>query len=126
MRDLSLRLWGLHEKLTKAGGPPPAPYKAILLCDRFLLNRHVILYYTIPKPYIHWKGMLLSRHQCWSCAAAGNLRHFLGKQLQNQTCLTLGKVRPLKFYRIWKKITFQCIYGFGMLRQSITGFFKQF
>ena len=37
-----------------------APYTAILLCDRILLNRHVILHYTIPKPYIHWKGMLLS------------------------------------------------------------------
>ena len=27
-----------------------APYTAILSCDRILLNRHVILHYTIPKP----------------------------------------------------------------------------
>ena len=70
---------------------PAAPYTAILLCDRILLNRHVILHYTILKPYIHWKGMLLSRHQC----------HL-------------------------KTMIFQYIYGFGVLRQSITGFFIQF
>ena len=43
---------------------PAAPYTAILLRDRILLNIHVIVHYTIPKPYIHWKGMILSRHQC--------------------------------------------------------------
>ncbi len=31
---------------------PAAPYTAIILCDRFLLNRHGIQHYTIPKPYI--------------------------------------------------------------------------
>ncbi len=31
---------------------PAAPYTATLICDRILLNRHVILHYTIPKPYI--------------------------------------------------------------------------
>ncbi len=35
--------------------PPAAPYTAILLCDGTLLNRHVNLHYTIPKPYF---GML--------------------------------------------------------------------
>ncbi len=55
---------------------PAAPYTAILLCDRILLNRHVILQYNVSKPYIHWKGMLLSRHRGRSCAAVGNLRNF--------------------------------------------------
>ncbi len=27
-----------------------------MLCDQILLNRHVILPYTIPKPHIHWKA----------------------------------------------------------------------
>ncbi len=34
------------------------PLYRILLCDQTFLNRHVILHYTIPKPYIHWKGKL--------------------------------------------------------------------
>ncbi len=62
------------------------------------LDRHVILHYTIPKPYIHWKGMLSSRNQCRSCAAACHL----------------------------KTITFQCIYGFVMLWPRINGIFDQF
>ncbi len=43
---------------------PAYPNGAILLHDRIILNWHVILHRTIPKPYIHWKGMLLSRHYC--------------------------------------------------------------
>ena len=54
---------------------PAPPYAAILLCDQIILNRDVILHCTIPKPYIHWKAMLLSRHHCRSFAAACNLRH---------------------------------------------------
>ncbi len=72
---LTLKRWDFRKALLTLR-PPAAPYTAILLCDGILLNRHVILHYTIPKPYIHWKGMLLSRYQCRSCAAAGNLRNF--------------------------------------------------
>ncbi len=68
---------------------------------RILLNRHVILHYTIPKSYIHWKDMLLSRHLC---RQHETFHSFLEKQLQNQTCLMLAKVCPLKSYRIWTKI----------------------
>ncbi len=49
---------------TRANGfctlrPPAAPYTALLLFDRTLLNRHVILHYTIPKPYITLKGYMV-------------------------------------------------------------------
>ncbi len=91
---------------------PAYPYAAILLHDRIILNWHVILHCTIPKPYIHWKGMLLSRHHCSSCAAACNLRHLAASYTLRQCHV--------------KTITFQCIYGFGMLWQRITGLFKQF
>ena len=67
---------GYRDVCMKVLRPPAAPYRAILLCDRILLNRHVILHRTIPKPYILWKGMLLSRHPCRSCASECNLRHF--------------------------------------------------
>ncbi len=45
---------------------PAAPYTAIMLCNRVLLNRHVILHYTIPKPYdtakdkINVRGVLVA------------------------------------------------------------------
>ncbi len=58
----------------------------MLICDWILLIRHVIQHYTIPRPYIHRKGMLLSRQQC-----------------------------SLRWYHL-KTITFQCIHGFAMLR----------
>ena len=45
---------------------PAPPYAAILLCDRIILNRHAILHCTIPKPYIHWKAMLLSTNTAYS------------------------------------------------------------
>ena len=39
-----------------------------------------------------------------SCRQLKTFCSFLEKQLQNQTCLTLGKVFPLRFYHIWMKI----------------------
>ncbi len=49
-----------------------APYTAILICDRILLNRHVILHYTIPKPW-SFQSILTGRQNRAKLLARGVL-----------------------------------------------------
>ncbi len=87
---------------------------SILLYVRILLNRYVILHYTIPKPYDSVFGKRVLTY--WENRGTPDYSHL------NEFIVGIEKYCQCHF----KTITFQCIYGFGMLQQGITGLFKHF
>ncbi len=82
--DQDLCLHGFYVMFYVILRAPAPPYTAILLCDGILLNRPVILNYTVPKPY-SWllntfdkKAKLLVRGG--DVGGLNNMRHLLSKR----------------------------------------------